>query len=105
MAAAISSPDLVVASSRRGNSTSSRHRDERTDQYEGEERLSTVTKYQAYFGGELAGAASGETMDVIAPATGEVIAQVPRCSAEDVDRAVDAARAAWESWQDKTPND
>src|SRR5947208_7139927 len=42
-------------------------------------------------------------MDVINPATEEVIAQVPRCGAEDVDRAVAAAKAALPAWLDSTP--
>ena len=54
----------------------------------------TTTQYKILIGGELADAASGETMEVIAPATGETIAEVPRCGAEDVDRAVEAAQAA-----------
>jgi aminobutyraldehyde dehydrogenase len=65
----------------------------------------TITSYKILVGGAFADSVTGETMDVIAPATGEVIASVPRCSADDVDRAVDAARATWESWQDKTPKD
>jgi 1-pyrroline dehydrogenase len=44
-------------------------------------------------------------MDVINPATGEVVAAVPRCSAEDVDRAVAAAAKALPEWVDKTPKD
>ena len=48
----------------------------------------TATHYKILVGGELADAASSETMEVIAPATGETIAEVPRCGAEDVDRAV-----------------
>jgi hypothetical protein len=43
----------------------------------------TVTQCKILIGGELADAASGETMEVIAPATGETIAEVPRCGAED----------------------
>ena len=65
----------------------------------------TATSYQVFIGGEFVDSASGETMDVIAPATGEVIASVPRCSAEDVDRAVAAARDAWPGWSEKTPKD
>jgi 1-pyrroline dehydrogenase len=65
----------------------------------------TKTSYQAFIGGGWAGSASGETMDVIAPATGEVIAEVPKCSAEDVDRAVDAAKAALPEWLEKTPKE
>jgi 1-pyrroline dehydrogenase len=65
----------------------------------------TTTQYRILIGGELTDAASGETMDVIAPATGETIAEVPRCSEEDVDRAVDAAQAALPDWLEKTPKE
>ncbi|HET8529311.1 MAG TPA: gamma-aminobutyraldehyde dehydrogenase [Gaiellaceae bacterium] len=65
----------------------------------------TATSYRCLIGGEFVDSASGETMEVLAPATGEVIASVPRCSAEDVDRAVAAARAAWPAWSEKTPKD
>jgi aldehyde dehydrogenase (NAD+) len=43
---------------------------------------------------EWRGAAAGETMDVVNPATEDVIAQVPSASAADLDQAVAAARAA-----------
>ena len=38
-------------------------------------------------------------MEVLNPATGEVIAEVPRGTAEDVERAVAAAQAAWDEWR------
>jgi len=63
----------------------------------------TATQYRILIGGELVEAASGETMEVIAPATGETIAEVPRCGAEDVDRAVEAAKKAAPEWLEKTP--
>jgi aminobutyraldehyde dehydrogenase len=65
----------------------------------------TKTAYKAFVGGDWVDSASGETMEVIAPATGEVIAEVPKCSAEDVDRAVEAAKKALPDWLDKTPKD
>src|SRR5580765_8264112 len=65
----------------------------------------TTTTYKAFIGGEWVGSASGETMEVINPATGEVIAEVPRCSAEDVDRAVEAAKKVLPEWLDKTPKE
>jgi len=43
-----------------------------------------------------ADAASSETFDSIDPSTGEVFAQVAKAGREDVDRAVDAARAAFD---------
>jgi 1-pyrroline dehydrogenase len=66
---------------------------------------SIAIDYRILIGGELVEAASGETMDVIAPATGETIARVPRCGAEDVDRAVEAAQAAAADWLEKTPKE
>src|SRR2546426_2036341 len=63
----------------------------------------TETKHQILVGGAWTDAASGETMEVLNPATEDVIAEVPRCSAEDVDRAVAAAQAAWPAWLDSTP--
>ena len=65
----------------------------------------TTTTYQAFIGGAWSDAASGETMEVIAPATGETIAAVPRCGAEDVDRAVEAAKKALPDWLEKTPKE
>src|SRR5437899_5270350 len=65
----------------------------------------TTTAHKAFIGGEWSDSASGETMEVINPATGEVIAEVPRCGAEDVDRAVEAAKQASPEWLDKTPKD
>ncbi len=50
-------------------------------------------------------AASGATMDVVNPATGESIASVARSSSEDVDRAVAAARRARDSWAQSTPGE
>src|SRR5436190_22812811 len=49
---------------------------------------------QLLINNEWRAAASGRTMDVINPATEEVIAQVPSADAADLDAAVTAARAA-----------
>ncbi len=51
-------------------------------------------------------AASGKTFPVYNPATGEVVAQVPEAEAEDVDRAVIAARRAFDEgpWTRKMSN-
>jgi 1-pyrroline dehydrogenase len=65
----------------------------------------TKTAYKAFIGGEFTDSVSGETMEVIAPATGEVIADVPRCTAEDVDLAVAAAKKVLPGWLDKTPKE
>ncbi len=56
-------------------------------------------------GGGWHAAASGETMEVLNPATEETIAVVARCGAEDVDAAVAAAQAALPGWLDTTPGE
>jgi 1-pyrroline dehydrogenase len=65
----------------------------------------TVSKGQNYIGGEWVDAADGATMEVLNPATGEAIAEVPQASAEDVDRAVQAAKKALPEWLETTPGE
>jgi 1-pyrroline dehydrogenase len=60
---------------------------------------------QNFVGGEWVDAAEGETMEVLNPATGETIAEVPRGSQADVDRAVAAAKAALPEWLETTPGE
>jgi betaine-aldehyde dehydrogenase len=62
--------------------------------------LSTLTNF---IGGEPSGTAEHEP--VLNPATGEPIAEAPVSSAEDVDRAVAAARSAFPEWATKTPGE
>lgn len=64
-----------------------------------------ITQYKNYVGGEWVESASGETMPVLNPATGETIAEVPRGTEEDVTRVVAAARKALPDWLEKTPKD
>lgn len=51
---------------------------------------------QAYIDGRWADAADGATFDTVNPATGQVIAAVAACGVADVDRAVAAARRAFD---------
>ena len=67
------------------------------------ETLNRVKAYQQFIGGQWVDAASGETLDVENPATGEVVASVPASGQADVDRAVDAATDAFETWSLTTP--
>src|SRR5256714_15078632 len=62
-----------------------------------------ATHYKNFVGGEWVDAVEGATMDVINPATGEKIAEVPRGSQADVDRAVEAAKKALPDWRETTP--
>ena len=51
-----------------------------------------------FINGEWVPGSTGETFETIDPATGEVIGTVPRGTAEDIDRAVKAAKAALPDW-------
>ncbi len=55
-----------------------------------------VKHTQCFIDGQWVDSASGKTFDTINPATEEVICQVAEGDKEDVDRAVQAARAAFE---------
>ena len=63
--------------------------------------------YQLYINGEYVNAKSGATIDVIDPATTDVIARTPDANKDDVDAAVKAARAAFDEgpWKDATAQD
>lgn len=64
-----------------------------------------VSRTQNFVGGEWVDAVEGETMEVLNPATGDAIAQVPRGSQADVDRAVEAAKKALPEWRETTPQE
>jgi aldehyde dehydrogenase (NAD+) len=53
-----------------------------------------------FIGGAFRRPASGEWFDTLNPATAKPLARVAQCGAEDVDAAVDAARAAQGPWWD-----
>ena len=57
-------------------------------------------------GGQWVPSASGKTFEVVNPATEEIITQVAEGEGEDIDRAVKAARKAFESgpWPQMTPS-
>src|SRR5205807_2296450 len=67
--------------------------------------IATDKVEQLIIGGERVGAASGQTFQSIDPSTGEVLAVIARAGAADVDRAVAAARAAFEGkeWSEMAP--
>ena len=60
---------------------------------------------QAFIDGKFVDAASGKTFQSVNPATDADLADVAECDAEDVDRAVKAARKAFEagSWSRAEP--
>jgi 1-pyrroline dehydrogenase len=65
----------------------------------------TVSRHKNFVGGEWAESAGGGTMEVLNPATGETIAEVPASTAEDVDAAVEAAKDALAEWRETTPGE
>jgi betaine-aldehyde dehydrogenase/aminobutyraldehyde dehydrogenase len=65
----------------------------------------TVSSYKNLVGGEWIDSAGGETMEVLNPSTGESIAEVPKATAEDVARAVEAAKQALPEWLETTPGE
>lgn len=62
-------------------------------------------KYQNFVNGKWLDAVEGQAETIINPSTEEPIAEVPRGSEKDVDRAVEAAASAFEKWLDTTPAD
>jgi betaine-aldehyde dehydrogenase len=68
-----------------------------------EERMAATETVNNFIGGESVPAAEGRTADVINPADGSVMAQAPDSTAEDVERAVKAARDAFDAWAATTP--
>jgi acyl-CoA reductase-like NAD-dependent aldehyde dehydrogenase len=58
---------------------------------------------QLLIGGEWCDATGGETVPTVDPATNRTIVDVAAAQAEDVDRAVRAARAAFPAWRDLAP--
>jgi len=63
-----------------------------------------VKTYPLFINGEFVQPQATATLDVLDPATAEVIARVPDAGAADVDRAVNAARAAFDEgpWKETT---
>ncbi len=60
-----------------------------------------LLKTQAYINGQWVDADSGETVPVNNPATGEIIAEVAKCSTAETRRAIEAAEAAFVDWRQR----
>ena len=57
---------------------------------------------KSLIGKEWVDSSDGKTIDVINPATGELVDTVPSLTVEDVNRAVDCAREMQKSWENKS---
>jgi 1-pyrroline dehydrogenase len=64
-----------------------------------------TARYSLFIDGEATPAADGRSETIVAPATEEPLAEVPVGGTEDVERAVVAAAAAFESWGATTPGE
>lgn len=60
-------------------------------------------KYDLLINGEWVPAEGGETFETFNPATGEKLADCANASPADIDRAVEAARAAFPAWSKTAP--
>ena len=61
----------------------------------------TVPEIRSFVGGRPVDPKTSERLDVLDPATGEVLGRVPLSGPSEVDQAVQAAAEAFESWQDE----
>jgi 1-pyrroline dehydrogenase len=64
-----------------------------------------VKRREMFIGGEWVQSAGNESQAIVNPATGETIAEVPKGTEADVDRAVQAARKAYIEWFETTPRE
>ena len=60
-------------------------------------------RYGNYIGGKWVEPASGQYFENVTPITGKTFCEIPRSNAQDIDRALDAAHAARESWGHTSP--
>jgi betaine-aldehyde dehydrogenase len=65
----------------------------------------TRTKLQNFIDGEFVDAGDGATEEVTNPANGEMIAEMPLSTEQDVDRAVAAAKRAFPGWAATPPGE
>ncbi|BCW20790.1 gamma-aminobutyraldehyde dehydrogenase [Arthrobacter sp. NtRootA9] len=65
----------------------------------------SLPPFGQFIGGQFVASTSTEKVDVVNPATEEMLTQVPAGTAEDVDAAVEAAVAAKDAWAATTPRD
>jgi aldehyde dehydrogenase (NAD+) len=64
-----------------------------------------LVRDKLYIGGEWVEPAGDGSIEVVNPTTEEVVGRIPEGTAEDADRAVRAARAAFDSWSQTAPEE
>src|SRR5215469_11214875 len=60
--------------------------------------VSIKPRYGNFIGGEWVAPSSGQYFENVSPVTGQVLCEIPRSNADDVNRALDAAHAAKAMW-------
>ena len=64
-----------------------------------------MRKFHNFVDSQHVDAASGDTLDIINPATGKVYATSPNSKAADIDAAMQAAARGFETWKESTPSE
>jgi len=67
--------------------------------------MTSLEKISNFINGKSVPSASGETTQIIDPATGNVYAEAPKSNQADVDAAMKAAANAFEEWKETTPSE
>jgi aldehyde dehydrogenase len=67
--------------------------------------MSYESRYGNFIGGQWEAPVTGEYFENATPVTGEVFCEVPRSTAADIDKALDAAQAAAPAWGKTSPAD
>jgi aldehyde dehydrogenase len=67
--------------------------------------VSFKARYENFIGGEWVAPSEGRYFENITPVTGKPFCEIPRSSAADVDKALDAAHAAREDWGNTSVTD
>ena len=62
----------------------------------------SLFRQQCFIDGRWVDADSGETMEIVNPANGELIGTMPNAGAAETRRAIEAADAAWPAWRKHT---
>jgi acyl-CoA reductase-like NAD-dependent aldehyde dehydrogenase len=75
---------------------------EKVHQYLAKSTIASPLKFQNYISNAFSSSTSSEYMNSVSPQTGEVYAEVPISSSEDVDTAVLSAEHAFKTWSKTT---
>src|SRR5438132_456668 len=96
-----------MSSWKKGWTFSARRWEKSLDSEGGKDPMSTtLRRHDIFIGGEWTPGTGDGVQEIINPATGKVIAHVTKGTEKDVDRAVTAARKAFDDvWSDSTPRD